>query len=179
MPSTLDQARPQPATMRARTSFQRTNHGHSLLRVRNHGDWPAGEFRDYIEALMRNAGIPHAAELARRAGIDASLISKWLNGRQQPSRPNLKKVAAPLRVAPVNLYLMAGLDEEEDLEISGQFDLSTIGPELRELLDLDRDEATSTDERSLIREVAATLVAGIRARRLAGRDRTISRRRSA
>lgn len=180
MATAIDHVRAQPGTMRARTSFERTVNAPTLVRVRTEGDWPAGEFRDYFLALMTNAGIANIADLARRADIDPSLISKWLNGRQQPSRRNLKKVAGPFGVPPVNMYLAAGLDDEEDLDISGQYDLSAIAPEYRALLDLDRDEETTPAVRAFLRECAATLVAGVRARRGEERaGRPIGRRRTA
>lgn len=141
-------------------------------------DWPVEEFRDYLDATMRACGIPHDAALARAAGLDPSLLSNWRNGKAQPSRRSLKKLASPLRVPPVNLYLAAGLDDEEDLDISGQHDLSVIAPEYRALLDFDRDDDTSDVERTYVRQVIRTLLAGIRAERLP-ESRPNSRRRSA
>lgn len=175
--STVESGRPPPGVMRARTTFRQAAHATSLVRVRNQGEWPAAEFRVHFEVLMRNAGIPNAAELARQAGIDPSLISKWLNGRQQPSRGNLKKVAGPLGTSPVNLYIQAGLDDEEDLDISGQIDTTVVAAVYRELLDLDNDASTTDAERSFLRESVANLIAGVRGRRSASQP--IGRRRSA
>lgn len=165
MQSTVDRTGSPTGGMHARNAFPAGDQGHTVVRVRNQGEWPAAEFRVYVEQLMLNAGIPSVSKLARLADVDQGLISKWLNGHHQPSRANLKKLAVPLRVPPANLYFQAGLEDEGDLNITGQYDLSKIAPEYRALLDLDDDPVTDPDERAFLRQSVATLIAGVLGRR--------------
>jgi transcriptional regulator with XRE-family HTH domain len=131
-------------------------HPDSLLRVRTE-NWPAEDFRVYLDEKMRDAGLPRAADLAAAAGIDASLISKWRRGIQQPSRKNLKAIAPVLRVAPVMLYLAAGLDEAEDLDVNADADSWPGGfHELRTLFErLDAAGSGEVARRDLARLIAS------------------------
>lgn len=87
----------------------------NLSRVR---DSPAG-FPAYLRSAMRAIGIDpdqrgSGAELARRADLPASHISRWLEGKQQPSIDNLRKLSPVLHVRMIDLLVQAGhLSETE------------------------------------------------------------------
>lgn len=111
---------------------------------------------------MRNEGIQNDAALARAAGLDASLISNWRSGKQQPSRRSLKRLAAALRTTPVNLYLVAGIDEREDLELGDAQEPTTWPRQFRELRDVyEAMAAAGRGDRVL--EAIETLVLGLQA----------------
>lgn len=81
----------------------------NLSRVR---DSPAG-FPAYLRSAMRAVGIDpdqrgSGAELARRADLPASHISRWLEGKQQPSIDNLRKLSPVLHVRMLDLLIHAG-----------------------------------------------------------------------
>lgn len=127
--------------MRARTPFSRSARGPRLLRVRNETSWPHADFVDWLDGMMRKRDIPNDATLARQAGIDASLISNWRSGKQQPSTKSLDKVCVPLRVKPVAAYIHAGLLNPDDLGIESEdrepvpaivLDLAEVYERLRE-----------------------------------------------
>jgi transcriptional regulator with XRE-family HTH domain len=79
--------------------------------------WPHREFRDYVEQAMKARGIPTPAELAREADITDALLSKWLNGKNQPSRGSLRKLATALGVDLGMLEVKAGLADEGELAV--------------------------------------------------------------
>lgn len=163
--------------MRAHTLFTDRDPSNRLLRVRNGQSWPAGDFRDYLDALMAAADIPNDAALARAADIDASLLSNWRSGKQQPSRRSLKKIAGPLRTRPAALYLMAGLDEREDLELSDADDLTVWPREFHELREVYEQYAAAARGDEVL-DAIGTLVLGLAAR-MGTNDRPSRRRRTA
>lgn len=145
------------------------------MRVRNESSWPAAEFRQYLDSLMQAAGLPNDATLARAAEIDASLISNWRSGKQQPSRRSLKRIAGPLNVRPAALYLQAGLDDLEDLEMTEAPDLTIWPAEFHELRDVfERFAAAGRGEEVL--DAIGTLTLGLKAR--IGKPRSSARRRA-
>ena len=78
--------------------------------------WPWRDFRAFVEERMKLAGIDRPAELARRMDVTDALISKWLNGKSQPSKQSLRKMAEALNVPLLALELKAGHVEPEDLD---------------------------------------------------------------
>jgi transcriptional regulator with XRE-family HTH domain len=88
--------------------------------------WPVDDFREYLWALMRNAGIADYAELSRLTSVSQNQFSNWRRGLAQPSRESLKKIAPTLGVPPVLLYIQAGLDEHQDLDLTPQPDFSAL-----------------------------------------------------
>lgn len=71
-------------------------------------------FAVYLEALLDKAGLK-PAELARRANVPESALSRWLNGRTVPAPENLRKIAKPLRVGFLDLLIASGHMTEEEL----------------------------------------------------------------
>lgn len=132
-----------------------------LLHVSNRDvGWPVEDFRVYLDTKMREAGFKNDAELAAAAGINASLLSRWRSGRAQPSRKSLKQVAPVLRVSPVMLYLAAGLDAAEDLDVNA--DADAWPEQLHELRSLtERFDALGHGD--TVRRDIARLIAGLRA----------------
>jgi transcriptional regulator with XRE-family HTH domain len=167
--------RPPATPMRAHTVFNETTRRPRLLRVRNEASWPASEFREYLDVLMASAGIPNDAALSRAAGIDASLISNWRSGKQQPSRRSLKKVAAPLGVKPVALYLQAGLDAHEDFGLADAPDLTVWPREFHQLHEVYTRFAEQGRGQDVL-DAMATLALGLEAR--IGKPRPSGRRKT-
>lgn len=120
------------------------------------------EFRDYLRALMTEQGIPDYAELSRISGVSQNQFSNWRRGLSQPSRESLSKVARALRVKPANLWLMAGLADEDDLGLDERPDLSVLPREFTELLDLWGDARLTDSQREFLRTSVALLVSGLR-----------------
>lgn len=133
-----------------------------LMRVSTHLDvgWPAEDFRVYLDTKAGEAGFKNDAELAEAAGLNPSLLSRWRSGRAQPSRKSLKMLARPLRTTPVMLYIAAGLDEAEDLDVTAEADRWPA--ELHDLRTLyERFEAIGRAD--VVRRDIVRLVAGLRA----------------
>lgn len=133
-----------------------------MLRVRTE-PWPRSEFLAYLDAAKKVAGIPNDAELARRAEVRSSVISRWRSGEQQPGHDNLRKVASALGVPTVNLWVAAGLVGPGDLDLVGQIDLKVLPAEFRDLIDLYDTAELNDEERQLLRTQARGAVLAVRA----------------
>lgn len=137
-------------------------HGLNLLRVRN-DPWPVEDFFRYVDALCRRQGIASDAELARQSNIASSVISRWRSGQMQPSRENLAKLATPLHVKPVNLWIAAGLAHPDEMDLSGEINLKVLPAEVQALADLYLDLRLTSRDREYVRRHVEVLVAGLRA----------------
>jgi transcriptional regulator with XRE-family HTH domain len=124
--------------------------------------WPHEEFATYLRALMTEAGIPDYAELSRLTGVNQTQFSNWRRGISRPSRENLGKVAKVLGVRPVNLWLVAGLTDEEELDLAERPDLTVLPREFIALLELWQDGRLTEQQRDFLRMSVATLVSGLR-----------------
>lgn len=123
--------------------------------------WPVEEFQAYLLACMERAGIADYAVLSRMTGVSQTQLSNWRYGKSQPSQPSLKKIAPALGVAPVNLYIAAGVNDSEELELSSRPDLR-VGPrEFQDLAELWDDPRLTDEQRSFVRRSVGTLVAGL------------------
>lgn len=82
------------------------------LRVRKTDHFPS-----FLRGAMQTAGLS-PAELARRAGINDSPISKWLSGTNTPSLEQLRAIAGPLSLRFLDLAVAAGhlTPEEANLD---------------------------------------------------------------
>lgn len=121
------------------------------------------DFNNFVDELMKREGIATDAELARLASIPSSVISRWRSGQMQPSRDNLRKLAAPLNVPPVLLWISAGLAKAEEMDLSGQVDLTVLPTELDDLIALYRDERATDDDRAYLRRSVTGLINNVRA----------------
>lgn len=125
--------------------------------------WPREEFNAHLDKLMRRGGIADRADLARRSGVNPSQLSNWKHGVTQPSRANLTRIATVLDVAPVTLWMVAGLVTEDELDLSGQVDLTVVPAEFRDLLDLYSTPGRTDEQRETIRAHVRIAVSGLRA----------------
>lgn len=73
------------------------------------GQWSPEDFGALIDEAMAERGIGSDAELARQAGISATIVSNWRGGRYQPRRSTLDKVNAALQLDRDRLCLAAGV----------------------------------------------------------------------
>jgi len=112
---------------------------------------------------MTAAHIPDFAELSRLTGVSQTQLSNWRRGLAQPSKESLKRISPALGVQPVRLYLAAGVNDAEELDISDQVDFTVLPAEIRDFIDLYLDERLSEDQRRYARQTVAYIASGIRA----------------
>jgi transcriptional regulator with XRE-family HTH domain len=151
----------QPADLRPRTELAQVTGTLSLLRVRKEA-WPYEDFIAFVDARKVVMKIATDAEMARRSGIPSSILSRWRSGQMQPSRDNLRKLAPVLGVAPVALWVAAGLAHPDEMDLSGPVDLTVQPPELLDLMDLYDDARLTDDDRDYMRRTVTTLVSSVR-----------------
>lgn len=154
--------RPQPGSRLTRPGV--TNSPRSPIVFRVPKSWPVEEFREYLLTLMDHTGIGDYAELSRLSGVSQTQLSNWRLGKSQPSTGSLRKIAAALNVAPVTLFLAAGVNDHDELEMAHRPDFRIGPPEFTALAELWDGDLTD-EQRSFIRRSIATLAAGIRAER--------------
>ncbi len=146
-------------------------------------EWPADEFRVYLLALMREAGVQDFADLSRRSGVGQWQLSQYQRGLAQPSVKSLRKIAVALNTSLAKLQLIAGHNDAGELELTDDLDLRVVPTEFRDLLELWDDSRLSDEQRSFLRRSIATLVAGLRAelpkQSGPGKDRPSGGRRTA
>jgi transcriptional regulator with XRE-family HTH domain len=88
-------------------------------------DLGAGSFVAFLKAAMEAAGIPTGARLAELAGLNPSLVNRWLNGKTVPSIDNLREIAPHLRVPLRVLVVRAGHMTAEEMGIDKDLPLPT------------------------------------------------------
>jgi transcriptional regulator with XRE-family HTH domain len=71
-------------------------------------------------ALLRELRRVSQAEVARRAGIGKSQLSKYENGKEQPKLDSLEKVLNVLRVGPVGLFTVVAVLDGWTAETGGE-----------------------------------------------------------
>lgn len=140
--------------------------------------WPVAEFQAYLRACMDAAGIEDFAELSRRTGVGQWQFSTWKQGKNQPSAASLRRIAPALGVTPLKLFLAAGVNDAEELDLSGQVDLTVLPQEIRDFIALYLDERLTDDQRRYARRAAAHLTAGLRAEMAKSQVKPSSRRRA-
>jgi transcriptional regulator with XRE-family HTH domain len=55
-------------------------------------------FGDYLARVIRDAGFTKPTHFARKAGIDPSLVFRWISGEQRPTLASLERIAPVLGV---------------------------------------------------------------------------------
>jgi ribosome-binding protein aMBF1 (putative translation factor) len=90
-----------PAAKTAPPVHARTRYGLRVSKPR------VGTFGRYLARRMVERGFTTSGELAREVGVSPSDVSRWINGRTQPSVPVLRKLAPILRVPVVELLIQA------------------------------------------------------------------------
>jgi transcriptional regulator with XRE-family HTH domain len=87
-------------------------------------DTPWGDFASYLRDAMRAVGLDpdqlgSKAELARRADVHDSVLSRWLNNGAQPEIENLRKIAPVLRVRMLDLLVVGGHISPAEASLEG------------------------------------------------------------
>ena len=113
--------------------------------------------------LMTAAHISDFAELSRLSGVSQTQLSNWRRGLAQPSKESLKRIAPTLGVQPVRLYLAAGVNDAEELDLSGQVDFTVLPAEIKDFIALYLDGGLTADQQRYARQTVSYLTAGLRA----------------
>lgn len=79
----------------------------------NQAGWGA-----YLSKLMRARKIGSDAELARRSGINQSLISRWKKDDVAPGVDNLRRLSRALDVPLLELMVAAGVVEPKEARMA-------------------------------------------------------------
>lgn len=131
-----------------------------MSRVRNE-PFDHATFSDYLSAIRDNAGIGNDAALSRASGVRASIISRWRRGEMRPSQENLNRIAAAVHIAPVALWIQAGIADHEDLDLGAQVDLSVWPKPFHDLHEVyERLNAVGQGDETL--RAISRLVAGLK-----------------
>lgn len=125
--------------------------------------WPVEEFNAYLRALMDAAGIENYAELSRLSGVSQNQFSNWRRGLAQPSRETLRRIVEPLGLkSPVTLYLAAGLEEQEHLELEAVPDFTVLPKPFQDLRAV-YEELKRVGQEDMVLSSIRVLVDGLRA----------------
>lgn len=99
---------------------------------------PNEVWSSWLGARMRRQRLPTNRDLARASGVSDSVISRWRADGTTPTIPQLRRLVAPLDVALLDLLIVAGhLDQDEVLET--QVPEPAAGPARRRADRLDPD----------------------------------------
>lgn len=153
--------RPSPARPLNRSRVTRAEKSPTVACVST--SWPVEDFRAYLRALMDAAGIVDYAELSRLSGVSQTQLSNWRRGLSQPSRAALKRLVRPLQLkSPVTLYIAAGLDAHEDLELEAVPDFTVLPREFQDLREV-YERLKAIGQEDVVLSSVRVLVAGLRA----------------
>ncbi|MEU8430167.1 hypothetical protein [Micromonospora sp. NPDC048887] len=70
--------------------------------------WDAEGFRRYVLTRAKELGTETPSHIARLAGVNHGMMSKWLNGQERPSSQSATKLAKALQVPEIDLLVLAG-----------------------------------------------------------------------
>lgn len=153
--------RPSPARPLNRSRVTRTETSPTVTCVPT--SWPVEDFRDYLRALMNAAGIADYAELSRVSGVSQTQLSNWRRGLSQPSRQALKKLVMPLGLkSPVMLYIAAGIDAQEDLELDAAPDFTVLPKPFQDLREV-YEQLKLVGQEDMVLSSIRVLVDGLKA----------------
>lgn len=153
--------RPLPAATLSRARVTGPGRGNTLSHVGK--TWPVEDFNIYLRALMDAEAIETYAELSRLTGVSQNQFSNWRRGLAQPSRDNLRKIAPALGLrTPVTLYIQAGLDEQDELELGSEPDFRVLPKPLLELRDV-YEQMKQLGREDVVLSSVSVLVAGLKA----------------
>jgi transcriptional regulator with XRE-family HTH domain len=71
------------------------------------GGAPSGEFGHYVVAAIEAAGYRSPTAFARAAGMQPSVVLRWISGTTEPTAPLLLRAAPHLRVEEADLFAAA------------------------------------------------------------------------
>lgn len=144
-------------------SQQRTLHQESLVDVdaRTPADHPAGPhtFQQLLLKLREERGLSKA-ELAKRAGLDPSSITRFEQGTRAPERPSIIQIA--------DAMVLPTADRDRLLASAGFRSELWDDPSLVDLVVLLNDESISETAKSEVRSVLRMVTAFLRMQRLRG-----------
>lgn len=80
---------------------------------RPHEDWTYEGFPLWLRSRIDERGWT-IAQLAEAMGVSNGLISRWMQGKHQPSRKSLVQVARALEVSKEEVLIAAGYLDEND-----------------------------------------------------------------
>lgn len=72
-------------------------------------------FGTWLISAYRSAGYRSASALAHSAGLEPSIVNRWIRGETVPTAANLKKVAPALRISEADLFAAAFPSEGQTL----------------------------------------------------------------
>lgn len=73
-----------------------------------------GHFGEFLRQELEKANLS-MRKLARRCGLDPSIISRLVSGKQRPRPEHLTKIAEALQIPPIDLWRAAEYDISDDL----------------------------------------------------------------
>lgn len=155
MASTDVATKPPPAYVRASTNATGVFAPTNIVSVGTHDawprdDWPRDAFFDWFDRVRPAAGFKNEYEFSRAAGISHSAISGWRSGRQRPSMALLSKVAKALDIAPREVWLKAGLVDEQDVAPASTRDDHEPAAADRRAIQLIRDSKLSEPAKRML-----------------------------
>lgn len=93
-------------------------HASKLTDMNTAHDLGDGSFVAFLKAAMAAAEIPTGARLAELAGLNGSMVNRWLNGKATPTIDALREVAPHLRIPLPVLVVRAGHMTAEEMGLS-------------------------------------------------------------
>lgn len=114
---------------------------------------PTTRFGRYLRDLMDAHGFQSDADLGTRAGLNASLLSKWQYGKAEPTMGSLRKVAPHLGVRLGDLLVEAELATPAELGMRGEPrpPAPKLDPLLADAASLLADENVPAEMKAIIR----------------------------
>jgi transcriptional regulator with XRE-family HTH domain len=82
-------------------------------------DLGGGSFVAFLKAAMEAARIPTGARLAELAGLNPSIVNRWLNGKAVPAHDALRAIAPHLGIPMIVLVVRAGYMTAEEAGLEG------------------------------------------------------------
>lgn len=77
-------------------------------------------FGAFLRHAMNSAGLPTAPRLGAVAGLDSSVINRWMRGKTIPTIDNLRQIAPHIRVPLRELMVVAGHMTRDEAGLDGE-----------------------------------------------------------
>jgi len=105
------------------------------------------DFRDFVMDVAKFRGLTTLAAIARAAGIDASSLSRWLDGHNGATVDSLRQLADALGVRLAEMLVAAGQ------VTAAEIGLEPLPQELQEVVAVLSREHTDQEKRALLRGI--------------------------
>lgn len=125
------------------------------------------DFPAYLGRAIKAAGFDRPTFFARKAGIDPSVVFRWLSGEQRPSVASLERVA-PILGVPVPELVAVAYPSAGDAAAKPTDPDQFVDPQTGERYD-DEDERMLWSLRPLPEDTRRYLIYALRAREAAAR----------